>query len=42
MERHSLEREPPAQALASGDKTFGYADRFDGKYDLIRTLRKGK
>lgn len=23
------------------DETFGYADRFDEKYDLVRTLRKG-
>lgn len=26
----------------SRDETFGYADRFDEKYDLIRTIRKGK
>jgi arylsulfatase A-like enzyme len=25
----------------SRDETFGHADRFDEKYDLIRTLRKG-
>ena len=24
------------------DETFGYADRFDEKYDMVRTLRKGK
>ncbi len=24
------------------DETFGYADRFDEKYDFVRTLRKGK
>lgn len=24
------------------DETFGYADRFDEKYDLVRTLRKGR
>lgn len=24
------------------DETFGYADRFDEKYEMIRTLRKGK
>lgn len=24
------------------DSAFGYADRFDEKYDLVRTLRKGK
>lgn len=26
----------------SSDQAFGYADRFDEKYDLVRTLRKGK
>ncbi len=26
----------------SRDETFGYADRFDEKYDLVRSLRKGK
>ncbi|MBC8876137.1 MAG: sulfatase-like hydrolase/transferase [Planctomycetes bacterium] len=26
----------------SRDESFGYADRFDEKYDLIRSLRKGK
>ncbi len=26
----------------SRDETFGYADRFDEKYDLIRSIRKGK
>ncbi|MCA9067192.1 MAG: sulfatase-like hydrolase/transferase, partial [Planctomycetaceae bacterium] len=24
------------------DEVFGYADRFDEKYDLVRTLRKGR
>jgi arylsulfatase A-like enzyme len=24
------------------DESFGYADRFDEKYDLVRTLRKGR
>jgi arylsulfatase A-like enzyme len=24
------------------DETFGYADRFDEKYDLVRSLRKGR
>ncbi|QDT12043.1 sulfatase-like hydrolase/transferase [Planctomycetes bacterium K23_9] len=24
------------------DETFGYADRFDEKYDLVRSVRKGK
>mgnify|MGYP001300331263 CR=1 FL=1 len=28
--------------LASRDEAFGYADRFDEKYDLVRTIRKGK
>ncbi len=28
--------------LAKRDTTFGYADRFDEKYDLVRTIRKGK
>ena len=31
-----------AKDLASRDEAFGYADRFDEKYDLVRTLRKGK
>ncbi len=26
----------------SRDETFGYADRFDEKYDLVRSIRKGK
>lgn len=28
--------------LMETDESFGYADRFDEKYDLVRTLRKGK
>lgn len=28
--------------LEQRDTAFGYADRFDEKYDLVRTLRKGK
>jgi len=28
--------------LNARDTTFGYADRFDEKYDLVRTIRKGK
>ena len=28
--------------LNERDETFGMADRFDEKYDLVRTLRKGK
>ncbi|MBL7223634.1 MAG: sulfatase [Candidatus Brocadiae bacterium] len=31
-----------AEALAARDETFGYADRFDEKYDLCRSLRKGR
>jgi uncharacterized sulfatase len=26
----------------SRDETYGYADRFDEKYDLVRSIRKGK
>jgi arylsulfatase A-like enzyme len=29
-------------AVNKRDEAFGYADRFDEKYDLVRTLRKGK
>ena len=28
--------------VSSRNKTFGYADRFDEKYDQVRSLRKGK
>ena len=28
--------------LAKRDEAFGYADRFDEKYDLVRSLRKGR
>ena len=28
--------------LEKQNTTFGYADRFDEKYDLVRTIRKGK
>ena len=31
-----------AADLANRDEAFGYADRFDEKYDLVRTYRKGK
>ena len=31
-----------ARDLAGRDETFGYADRFDEKYDLVRFMRKGK
>ena len=30
------------KVLAKRDEIFGYADRFDEKYDMVRTLRKGK
>ncbi len=30
------------QQLQETDESFGYADRFDEKYDMVRTLRKGK
>ena len=31
-----------AQDVNDRDEAYGYADRFDEKYDLVRTLRKGK
>ena len=31
-----------AKVLEARDETFGYADRFDEKYDFVRTYRKGK
>lgn len=31
-----------APALSRRDEAFGYADRFDEKYDFVRVLRKGK
>ena len=31
-----------AQIVDQRDEAFGYADRFDEKYDLVRTLRKGR
>ena len=31
-----------AKELAKRDETFGYADRFDEKYDMVRTFREGK
>jgi hypothetical protein len=31
-----------AAEVAARDEAFGYADRFDEKYDFVRTLRKGK
>ena len=29
-------------SLSRRDEVFGYADRFDEKYDLVRTIRKGR
>ena len=40
--RAFLGKNVSAKALAARDEVFGYADRFDEKYDLVRTLRKGK
>lgn len=31
-----------AERIAQQQEAFGYADRFDEKYDLVRTLRKGR
>lgn len=31
-----------AKELESRDETYSYADRFDEKYDMVRSLRKGK
>ncbi|MBW3599583.1 MAG: sulfatase-like hydrolase/transferase [Planctomycetes bacterium] len=31
-----------AEELAQRDEAYGYADRFDEKYDLCRSLRKGR
>ncbi len=31
-----------ASQVDGRDEAFGYADRFDEKYDLVRTLRKGR
>ncbi len=31
-----------SEEVNARDQTFGYADRFDEKYDLVRSLRKGK
>ncbi len=33
---------PGSQAMADNDESLGYADRFDEKYDMVRTLRKGR
>ena len=40
--RPFLGSEVSVTEVAERDEAFGYADRFDEKYDLVRTLRKGK
>ena len=40
--RPFLGRRITASDVDSRDEACGYADRFDEKYDLVRTLRKGK
>lgn len=37
-----LGKEVTIEHLNNRNTTFGYADRFDEKYDLVRSLRKGK
>ncbi|MDX2431425.1 MAG: sulfatase, partial [Bacteroides sp.] len=37
-----LGEEVSSQELYQRDITYGYADRFDEKYDLVRTVRKGR
>ncbi len=37
-----LGEEISSQELYQRDITYGYADRFDEKYDLVRTVRKGR
>lgn len=37
-----LGRGVTADEVNARDESFGYADRFDEKYDLVRSLRKGK
>ena len=40
--RPFLGKDLDAGQLDQRDEAFGYADRFDEKYDLVRTLRKGR
>ena len=42
MENHSWARILVQKQLENRKITFGYADRFDEKYDLVRTVRKGQ
>ncbi|MCH6255111.1 sulfatase [Puniceicoccaceae bacterium K14] len=37
-----LGKEVSLEELNQRDRAFGYADRFDEKYDMVRTLRVGK
>lgn len=37
-----LGREVSSQGLDQRDVAFGYADRFDEKFDMVRTARKGR
>ena len=40
--RPFLGRDIPMDAVNERDESFGYADRFDEKYDFIRSVRRGK
>ena len=40
--RPFLGKDVSQKEVESRDEALGYADRFDEKYDLVRTLRKGK
>ena len=40
--RPFLGKDVSLKEINGRDETFGHADRFDEKYDLVRTLRKGK
>ncbi|WP_158860315.1 sulfatase-like hydrolase/transferase [Lunatibacter salilacus] len=37
-----LGRELSMEEISSRDETYGYADRFDEKYEMLRSVRKGK
>jgi len=39
---HFSEKDIDLKTLRNNDVTYGYADRFDEKYDLVRSVRKGK
>ena len=40
--RPFLGKDVSQKEVETRDEAFGYADRFDEKYDLVRTLRRGK